>query len=105
MSTCVLDHQMNPARRLDEPLIAEVVVVADVPGHAHAARVEALTRHSVVAVGHVVLEKSPANLTVDQEAPFARGKIEPGKWNLQTVAKLAGGLSPAGVPSLAFNPR
>src|SRR5882724_4790740 len=82
------------SRRLDEPLIAELVVVTDIAVHADAARVKGLTRHSVVGVRHVVLKKSPANLAVDQQTSFAGGKIEPGKWDLQAVAKAGRRIEP-----------
>src|SRR5262249_29611262 len=86
-----LGSRPDDARRwLDEPVVAEVVIVGDVCDQTNAACVETLTGHSVVGVGDFVLEKIRADLRVDEKASVARSDVSPDEWDLKVVAKTRG---------------
>ena len=59
----------------------------------------------MVDVGDLVLEKIPANLSVDEKASLACGDISAQEWDLDAVAKARGRVKADGVASCVFDPR
>src|ERR1700730_7603986 len=80
----------NPRRWLDEPLIAEILIVSDIPCQTNAACVETLTSESVVVVRDLVLEKIPANLPIDEKTSVTCSGISANERDLEAVAKTRG---------------
>src|SRR5262245_21352823 len=92
----------DPCRWLDEPLVAEIVIVGGVCGEAYAACVKMLTGHSVVGVGNLILEEISAQLRVEEKAALAGSEINACELDLQTVLKARRRIETArrGIPHL-----
>src|SRR5262249_41164440 len=77
-------------------MVAQLIVVRDIPAHADAARVEMLAGHSVIVVGNLVLVGSPAHLPVDQKTAVAGSEIRANERRLQAVAETRGRIETGG---------